>query len=80
MTAPEWRDDANCRDTDSEAFFPEGTGSTADRMVFEICERCPVRRECLDYAIEHHERDGVWGGMTPNDRRKYAKRSEGRAA
>ena len=37
-----------------------------------ICARCPVRRECLDYAISEGDHYGVWGGMTDNQRDRIA--------
>lgn len=33
-----------------------------------ICEDCPVRQECLDYAMEYGENDGIWGGLTQQER------------
>lgn len=34
-----------------------------------ICDNiCPVRTECLQWAYEHDERDGIWGGLTPAER------------
>ncbi len=33
-----------------------------------VCRACPVRRECLDWAVEANERAGVWGGTTPDER------------
>jgi WhiB family redox-sensing transcriptional regulator len=63
-----WRDDAICAQTDPEAFFPEKGGST--REAKQICRSCDVRPECLDYALAHNERFGIWGGMSERDRRK----------
>lgn len=34
------------------------------------CALCPAARECLEYAIAANEREGVWGGTTPADRRE----------
>jgi WhiB family redox-sensing transcriptional regulator len=34
---------------------------------------CPVRLECLAYAMERHERHGIWGGMTHNERDQLRK-------
>lgn len=38
-----------------------------------LCGRCPVRRECGQWAISQGEVDGVWGGMSPRDRRRRAR-------
>ncbi len=66
--APEWQERAHCSQTDPEAFFPEKGGST--RMAKRICKRCEVKDECLEYALVHDERFGIWGGMSERERRK----------
>lgn len=63
-----WYDKALCAQTDPEAFFPEKGGST--REAKRICESCEVRRECLEYALEHDERFGIWGGLSEMERRR----------
>jgi WhiB family redox-sensing transcriptional regulator len=62
-----WRDDALCAETDPEAFFPEKGGST--RSAKRVCRACEVRAECLEYALEHDERFGIWGGFSERERR-----------
>jgi len=54
----QWQDRALCAQTDPEAFFPEKGGST--REAKKICLGCEVRSECLDYALAHDERFGIW--------------------
>ena len=61
-----WRDEALCRQVDPELFFPETGGSA--RQAKQVCGRCPVRVECLDWAIAHDQRFGVWGGLTVSER------------
>lgn len=34
----------------------------------EVCRTCTVREECLDYALSHDEKEGIWGGQTPAER------------
>jgi WhiB family redox-sensing transcriptional regulator len=63
-----WQADALCAQTDPEAFFPEKGGSTRDAK--RICASCQVRSECLEYALEHDERFGIWGGLSERERRK----------
>ncbi|MGH3803830.1 MAG: WhiB family transcriptional regulator [Pseudonocardiaceae bacterium] len=65
---PEWQDNALCAQTDPEAFFPEKGGST--REAKRICVNCEVRTECLEYALAHDERFGIWGGLSERERRK----------
>ncbi|MDO5617501.1 WhiB family transcriptional regulator [Kocuria sp.] len=63
-----WQTDALCAQTDPEAFFPEKGGSTRDAK--RVCEACPVRSECLDYAMAHDEKFGIWGGLSERERRR----------
>ncbi len=63
-----WQDRALCAQTDPEAFFPEKGGST--REAKQVCRGCEVRAECLEYALEHDERFGIWGGLSERERRR----------
>src|SRR5215475_6939506 len=63
-----WLDGALCAQTDPEAFFPEKGGST--REAKKVCRSCEVRAECLEYALEHDERFGIWGGLSERERRR----------
>ena len=67
-----WQDRALCRQTDPEAFYPEKGGST--REAKKVCSCCQVRAECLDYALDHDERFGVWGGLSERERIKLKRR------
>jgi hypothetical protein len=62
-----WVEQALCAQTDPELFFPEKGGSALPAKA--ICRRCPVTEQCLDYALTHRERHGVWGGMSERERR-----------
>ena len=57
-----------CAQTDPEAFFPEKGGST--REAKRICLGCEVRDGCLEYALAHDERFGIWGGLSERERRR----------
>jgi WhiB family redox-sensing transcriptional regulator len=63
-----WQERALCAQTDPEAFFPEKGGST--REAKKICAGCDVRPECLEYALAHDERFGIWGGLSERERRR----------
>lgn len=71
MTDASWRDQAACRDADLAVFFPEPhTGRTEQYVYAEavtVCRRCPVRDDCLAYALEAGEVNGVWGGHLPSE-------------
>lgn len=69
----DWQERALCAQTDPEAFFPEKGGST--REAKRICQGCEVRSECLEYALQHDERFGIWGGLSERERRKLKKRT-----
>jgi WhiB family redox-sensing transcriptional regulator len=68
ITDEEWQERALCAQTDPEAFFPEKGGST--REAKRICLGCEVRDACLDYALAHDERFGIWGGLSERERRR----------
>jgi WhiB family redox-sensing transcriptional regulator len=72
LPAPKWHERALCAQTDPEAFFPEKGGSTRDAK--RICGRCEVRAECLEDALVHDERYGVWGGLSERERRRLKRR------
>jgi WhiB family transcriptional regulator, redox-sensing transcriptional regulator len=63
-----WQERALCAQTDPEAFFPEKGGST--REAKRICMGCEVRDACLEYALAHDERFGIWGGLSERERRR----------
>ena len=63
-----WSAYGSCASEDPELFFPEPGADTSEARA--ICRSCPVRRMCLDYAIETHQKFGIWGGMTENQRRR----------
>jgi WhiB family transcriptional regulator, redox-sensing transcriptional regulator len=71
--APAWQDLALCAQTDPEAFFPEKGGST--REAKRVCRSCEVRQECLEYALEHDERFGIWGGLSERERRRLKRQA-----
>jgi WhiB family transcriptional regulator, redox-sensing transcriptional regulator len=63
-----WQDQAACQGADTDAFYPEAGGltETAERL----CESCPVMAECLDWALDHSEVWGTWGGLSERERRQ----------
>lgn len=70
-TRPGWQFRARCAQTDPDAFFPPKGGSTTEPK--RICLSCPVRAECLEYALVNDERFGIWGGMSERERRHLAR-------
>lgn len=73
LVAPGWMEDGKCVGEDVNLWFPVGRGgglsSPADYTVPRaFCDRCPVKVECLEWALEHDARHGMWGGKTPQQR------------
>ena len=77
----DWMDRAACKGMDPELFYPERCngagrpvlGSPANMHIAAaraVCTECPVRDECLEYAITTNEQRGVWGGATVRQRRR----------
>jgi WhiB family transcriptional regulator, redox-sensing transcriptional regulator len=64
----DWQQKALCAQTDPDAFFPEKGGSTRDAK--RTCTGCEVRADCLEYALTHDERFGIWGGLSERERRR----------
>lgn len=73
-----WQDRALCAETDPEAFFPEKGGSTRDAK--RVCRACEVRSECLEYALANDERFGIYGGLSPMERRRLKRRTQFQSA
>lgn len=83
---PDWHKDAVCASTDPEDFFPDKGGSTAfakatcngGRALSKAgpspMEGCPVREQCLEWALAHEVRYGVWGGLSERERRRLARK------
>lgn len=65
---PEWYADAICPQVDLDGFYPETGNSRSAREACRVCDSCPVKQKCLDYAMENYERWGVWGGTTAHER------------
>jgi WhiB family transcriptional regulator, redox-sensing transcriptional regulator len=63
-----WMSKACCRGSDADSFFPSnGLGVEAVRRV---CEACPVRVDCLEYALANRLDYGVWGGTSERERQR----------
>lgn len=65
-----WREGAVCAGIDTDLFFPS-TKAGVDRAR-RICKVCPVRQECLQFAVEHDPL-GIWAGTTRGQRRAIAR-------
>lgn len=79
IIAPKWRDnpsepwyrDAACLGMSLDVFFPKK--AVVPTTARRVCDRCPVKAECLQDALNARiggEVQGVWGGTTTMERRK----------
>lgn len=58
--------------------FPDSDDDSAVALAKSVCKPCPVRAACLDYAVAHRERYGIWGGLEVRERWAVAELRQGR--
>lgn len=73
VTEEAWMADAACADVPVEVFFP-GPGRNLAAEAKQVCEDCPVRRDCLQYALDNRFEYGVWGGLNERERHRFRNR------
>jgi WhiB family transcriptional regulator, redox-sensing transcriptional regulator len=69
----DWRNDALCRDTNPDLFFPIGTTGHALVQIEQakaVCRQCAVQAECLEFALSTNQDSGIWGATSEEERRK----------
>ena len=67
----DWRHRARCTIDQAELFFPISVNDDDQtRKAKAVCARCPVRDECLRWALDAAEGHGVWGGLDEVERRQ----------
>lgn len=71
-----WREGAAClRLEQGEVdFFPDPEDVAAIATAKAVCATCPVAEECLAYAIETNQSEGIWGGLLPKERARLRRR------
>jgi WhiB family redox-sensing transcriptional regulator len=73
-----WRDRAACLDEDPELFFPIGNTGPALIQIEEakaVCRSCQVIETCLKLAIDSGQDNGVFGGLSEEQRRSLKRRN-----
>jgi len=76
----DWQDRAQCRDSGVD-FFPEQQVNTKSMVAIQLCNQCPVKQECFEFAMNNRIDYGIWGGKTAANRRsirRYKYRREGK--
>lgn len=86
ITSPAWMRRASCivgirlGIMQPDDWYPEWgqKNSPRSQLAVRVCQACPVRRKCLEYALASDERWGIWGGMNNDEitrlRRKRAQK------
>jgi WhiB family redox-sensing transcriptional regulator len=71
-----WVERAACRAEPPDLFFPIGVSGPPEHVARAkaICLRCPVREQCLAYAMVTAQQHGIWGGLTEDERRQARRR------
>jgi WhiB family redox-sensing transcriptional regulator len=73
-----WALYAKCADIPRATFFPDD--SVGVKVAKRICASCPVRVQCLQYALANGIEHGVWGGASEQERRRMLRRLRSRRA
>ena len=71
-----WRAIGSCRGSDPNLFYPIGRGRSAQQQIEEakaICRGCPSLEPCLAFALASRQYRGIWGGTSPEDRRRLTR-------
>lgn len=80
-----WRENAKCRGMDTEMFYPPREKDTYKEIADKakaICfgkdgkPECPVRKECLTYAVDTDNIYGIWGGMSNRERNALVRKAK----
>jgi len=80
-----WQFDAACRGEDAALFFAPNYFERKDEKdareakAKRYCAVCPVRLQCLEYAIRSREPHGIWGGLNELERRMLLRERQLRA-
>ena len=79
----DWQKRAACRGSDANLFFaPTQQETKEERTAREahaksVCARCPVREQCLSFALTTRESHGIWGGLNETERRRMLEKRAG---
>jgi WhiB family redox-sensing transcriptional regulator len=68
VATPDWSAALCATSGDPDRWFPE-TGESPEEAQ-AICRACPIRAECLEWALATDQRFGVWGGASKQERRR----------
>lgn len=70
-----WIDRAACKGEPTDLFFLDKEDQASNilklKAIKPLCGGCPVKKECLTYAVDNHITYGIWGGYTGTQRRRF---------
>lgn len=69
-----WQEEAACKGVDTSIFFLDEHQIYPRNTFKDYCNHCPVKEECLEFALVFNL-VGVWGGMTDRERRRIPQRN-----
>lgn len=67
-----WQRNASCVGLESTIFYPPTDAESGPAKA--VCSECPVRQDCLEFAITVREKEGIWGGATAAERQSLVRR------
>jgi len=73
----------NCVGVGVDIFFPRRSSKVKEEFTkknleaLKLCWWCPARRDCLGFALENGEEDGIWGGISAEERDEFVSAIEG---
>ena len=68
---PSWQARARCAKVEDPDIFHPHRGESL-LPARNVCHKCPVKQECLEFAVDERITYGVWGGMSPPERKRWA--------
>jgi WhiB family redox-sensing transcriptional regulator len=74
-TPQPWREQAACKGEPTEVWF--ATQGHGVKVAKRICNTCPVRIDCLRWAVDEQINHGIFGGRTPRERRMLRRGNAG---
>jgi WhiB family redox-sensing transcriptional regulator len=75
----DWRNGAACAEIDGDLWFPEKGEAYKASNAVKVCNSCPVKKQCLAYAVNNGIRDGIFGGKSAEQRARMKNPKRGAA-
>ena len=70
---PDWMHEAACKGQNPDWFHPPADRGYLANYALKLCDQCPVKTPCLEYALQfpaYEDISGVYGGTTSRDRQR----------